>query len=392
MKAMKKVNSNKTPIYRDSGFYLASTENTLKTFKSEVDHPHEPENYIYSRYRNPTVVATEKNIAKLENSNWALLAQSGMAAIDIALSIFQDVNDKSPWLFFTEIYGGTNSFIDLVLIKRRGINVEHFAPDGDSYNMDQFIETIERLRPKLIYFEAISNPMLIVADVKAIIKEAKKRDIVIIIDNTFATPYLWKPLEDGADLVVHSATKYLSGHGNISAGVICGNKKEYMQAAIEYRKWVGHMMSPDDAYRLNTQLHTFELRFKQQIESAFKLAKFLENHMDIEKVFYPGLSSHPTSNIASDLFGEKGFGTIITFQLAGETDDAKRKNSQLFIEKITEHFDLIPTLGDAETIFMPIDAVWGDKYPFPGTLRLSIGIEQYGYIEKIISNALASTT
>ena len=238
MKAMKKVNSNKTPIYRDSGFYLASTENTLKTFKSEVDHPHEPENYIYSRYRNPTVVATEKNIAKLENSNWALLAQSGMAAIDIALSIFQDVNDKSPWLFFTEIYGGTNSFIDLVLIKRRGINVEHFAPDGDSYNMDQFIETIERLRPKLIYFEAISNPMLIVADVKAIIKEAKKRDIVIIIDNTFATPYLWKPLEDGADLVVHSATKYLSGHGNISAGVICGNKKEYMQAAIEYRKWV----------------------------------------------------------------------------------------------------------------------------------------------------------
>ena len=337
-------------------------------------------------------MATEKNIAKLENSNWALLAQSGMAAIDIALSIFQDVNDKSPWLFFTEIYGGTNSFIDLVLIKRRGINVEHFAPDGDSYNMDQFIETIERLRPKLIYFEAISNPMLIVADVKAIIKEAKKRDIVIIIDNTFATPYLWKPLEDGADLVVHSATKYLSGHGNISAGVICGNKKEYMQAAIEYRKWVGHMMSPDDAYRLNTQLHTFELRFKQQIESAFKLAKFLENHMDIEKVFYPGLSSHPTSNIASDLFGEKGFGTIITFQLAGETDDAKRKNSQLFIEKITEHFDLIPTLGDAETIFMPIDAVWGDKYPFPGTLRLSIGIEQYGYIEKIISNALASTT
>jgi len=385
---MKKINSNKTPIYRDSGFYLASTENTLKTFKSEVDHPHEPENYIYSRYRNPTVVATEKSIAKIENSDWALLAQSGMAAIDIALSIFQEANDKRPWLFFTEIYGGTNSYIDLVLVKRRGINVKHFAPEDDTYNIDSYIAALEKHLPKLVYFEAISNPMLIVADVKRIIAEAKKRGIVVIVDNTFATPYLWKPLEDGADLVIHSATKYLSGHGNISAGVLCGNKVEYMKASIEYRKWIGHMISPDDSYRLNTQLHTFELRVKQQIESAFKLAKFLDGHKSIEKVTYPGLPSHPTHAIANSLLKDKGFGAIITFQLAGETDDDKRKNSQSFIEKITNHFDLIPTLGDTETIFMPIDAVWGEKYPFPGTLRLSIGIENYEFIEDVIANAL----
>ncbi|NJO90360.1 MAG: aminotransferase class V-fold PLP-dependent enzyme [Chloroflexia bacterium] len=298
---MKNINSNKTPIYRDSGFYLATTENTLKTFKSEVEHPHEPENYIYSRYRNPTVVAAEKHIAKVENAEWALLAQSGMAAIDIALSIFQEANDNLPWLFFTEIYGGTNSFIDLVLKRRRGINIHRFSPDGDSYNIDAYVSALDKYKPKLVYFEAISNPMLIVADVKAIIGEAKKRGIITIIDNTFATPYLWKPLEDDADIVVHSATKYLSGHGNISAGVLCGNKKEYMQAAIEYRKWVGHMISPDDAYRLNTQLHTFELRVKQQMESAFKLAKFLEAHEKIEKVIYPGLSSHPTHKIASEL-------------------------------------------------------------------------------------------
>jgi cystathionine beta-lyase/cystathionine gamma-synthase len=385
---MKKINTNKTPIYRDSGFYLATTENTLKTFQSEVGHPHEPENYIYSRYRNPTVVAAEKHIAKVENSEWALLTQSGMAAIDIALSIFQEANDNSPWLFFTEIYGGTNSFIDLVLQKRRGINIQRFSPDGDSYSIDAYISALDKYKPKLVYFEAISNPMLIVADVKAIIKEAKKRGIITIIDNTFATPYLWKPLEDEADIVVHSATKYLSGHGNISAGVLCGNIKEYMQAAIEYRKWVGHMISPDDAYRLNTQLHTFELRVKQQMESAFKLAKFLENHEKFEKVIYPGLSSHPTHEIASDLLKDKGFGAIITFQLAGASDDEKRKNSELFISKITEHFDLIPTLGDVETIFMPIDAVWGDKYPFPGTLRLSIGIEPYDFIEGVLSKAL----
>jgi cystathionine beta-lyase/cystathionine gamma-synthase len=385
---MKKVNSNKTPIYRDSGFYLATTENTLKTFQAEASNLHEPESYIYSRYRNPTVVATEKNIAKVENTDWALLTQSGMAAIDIALSIFQEADDNKPWLFFTEIYGGTNSYIDLVLTKRRGINIQRFAPDGDAYNLDQFIATLDEHQPKLVYFEAISNPMLIVADAKAILAETKKRGIISIVDNTFATPYLWKPLEDGADIVVHSATKYLSGHGNISAGVLCGNNIEYMQAAIEYRKWVGHMISPDDAYRLNTQLHTFELRVNQQVESAFSLAKFLEKHDKIEKVVYPGLKSHPTHSIAVDLLKENGYGAIITFQLAGETDDLKRKNSELFISKITEHFDLIPTLGDVETIFMPIDAVWGDKYPFPGTLRLSIGIEPYEYIEWVISGAL----
>lgn len=387
---MKKVNTNKTPIYRDSGFYLGTTENTLATFKSEATHPHEPENYIYSRYRNPTVVAAEKALAKIESSNWALLAQSGMAAIDIALSIFQVAGDNSPWMFFTEIYGGTNSFIDLVLKKRRGINIERFAPDEEGYSLQKFIDAIEKSRPKLVYFEAVSNPMLIVADVKAIIKEAKKRNIVVIIDNTFATPYLWKPLEDGADLVIHSATKYLSGHGNISAGVICGNNNEYMQAAIEYRKWIGHMLSPDDAYRLNSQSQTFELRFKQQIESALKLAQFLDNHNNIEKVFYPGLPSHPTHEIAKELFENKGYGAIITFQLAGATEQQKRINSEKFIEMISQHFDLIPTLGDTETIFMPIDAVWGDKYPFPGTLRLSIGIEPYEIIHSVIDNALKS--
>ena len=385
---MCKVNSNKTPIYRDTGFYLASTENTLKTFKSELEHPHEPKNYIYSRYRNPTVVATEKNLAKVEGSQWALLCQSGMAAIDIALSIFQEAEDHSPWLFFTEIYGGTNSYIDLVLTKRRGINVKRFAPDGNSYNLKKFISALDEYRPKLVYFEAISNPMLIVADVKEILKETRKRGIISIVDNTFATPLLWKPLDDETDIVLHRATKYLSGHGNISAGVLCGNNIEYMKAAIEYRKWTGHMISPDDAYRLNTQLQTFELRVKCQMENAFKLAKFLEKNQKIEMVVYPGLKSHPTYNIASELLKENGFGAIITFQLAGKTDDIKRKNSEIFISKITEHFDLIPTLGDTDTIFMPIDAVWGDKYPFPGTIRLSIGIEPYEYIHDVISRAL----
>ncbi len=385
---MKKINSHRTPIYRESGFYLENSEQTIQAFKSETENPHEPEKYIYSRYRNPTVVDAEQQIMRIEDSEWSLLAQSGMAAIDIALSIFQEAEDKRPWMFFTEIYGGTNSYIDSILIKRRGVNTIRFAPGKENYVLEEFIGTIESQKPRLIYFEAVSNPMLIVADVLSFIQEAKKRDIIVIVDNTFATPYLWKPLADGADLVIHSATKYLSGHGNISAGVISGNDKVLLQKAIEYRKWVGHMISPDDAYRLGTQMQTFELRFQKQIESAFQLAEFLENHYNIEKVFYPGLKSHASHKFADKLFNKKGYGAMITFQLAGDTDNIKRERSKSFIEKFSRYFYLIPSLGDTETIFMPVDAVWGDKYPYPGTIRLSIGIENYEHIESAINFSL----
>jgi cystathionine beta-lyase/cystathionine gamma-synthase len=385
---MKNINSNKTPIYRDAGFFLKTAENTVNAFKDENENVYEPENYIYSRYRNPTVIAVEKKLAEICDSQWCMLVESGMAAIDIALSIFQEKDDNKPWLFFTEIYGGTNSFIDTVLIPRRGIKIERFAPDGNNYSLEKYIETLEKTKPKLVYFETVSNPMLIVADCKRLISEAKKRDIFVIIDNTFPTAHLFNPLNFGADLIIESATKYLSGHGDLTAGIIYGNKPELLNAAIEYRKWVGHMIGPDDAYRLGSQLLTFNLRFAQQIQNAEKLALMLSNHEKIEKVYYPGLKQHPTYQNAIDLFENRGFGAIISFQLSGKSDEHKRNNSKIFIEKISEHFELIPSLGDCNTIFMPIDAVWGNKYPFPGTIRLSLGIEDFNFIEKVITKAL----
>jgi cystathionine beta-lyase/cystathionine gamma-synthase len=386
---MKKINSNKTPIYRDAGFFLGTIEKTLDAFKSETDHPHEPQEYIYSRYRNPTVVAIEKQLQNIIGKGWCLLSQSGMAAIDIALSLCQETGDNRPWLFFTEIYGGTNSYINTILLRRRGVNVQRFAPDGDSYNLEKYIQSLDVLNPKLVYLETVSNPMLIVSDCKRIISEAKKRNILVIIDNTFPTSFLWNPLDDNADLVVESATKYLSGHGNITAGILSGTNETLLKEAIEYRKWIGHMISPDDAYRLGSQLMTFELRYKQQIGSANLLAHFLEEHNKIEKVFYPGLKSHPTHSLAKDLFKNKGYGAIITFQLAGKNDDEKRERSRKFIQNIAEHIELIPSLGDCNTIFMPVDAVWGDKYPYPGTIRLSLGIENYSSIQEIIAKALS---
>jgi cystathionine beta-lyase/cystathionine gamma-synthase len=384
----KEVNSSRLPVYRDAGFELYDAATTAKAFKEESEHKRVPENYIYSRYRNPTVVSAEDEILKIEGSSWALLTQSGMSAIDVALSVFQNGKETGPWLFFSEIYGGTISFIESILKKRRGLEIHYFSPENGDYNLADFEKVISDLKPEVIYIESVSNPMLIVANVSELIKIARKSGAKVIVDNTFATPLLYKPLEDGADIVIHSATKYFSGHGNISAGVVCGNDKNIMQSAIEYRKFVGHMLSPDDAYRLQTQLLTFKIRFQQQCENALKLAEFLSWQKVIEKVWYPGLKNHPTHRNAVKIFKSEGFGAMITFDFGGADKVEKRYRRDRFISFVGDRIKLIPTLGDPHTILMPIEAVWGTKYPESGMIRLSVGFEEYKELETTINTAL----
>ena len=385
---MKKINANLTPLYREAGFNLQNSKRTKEAFVAEANNEHEPEDYIYSRYRNPTTVATEKQIMALENCKWAMLAETGMAAIDIAVSIFQKGKDTRPSLYFHEIYGGTNYFIDNILIKRRNLDVHRFYAKDGNYDFVELERQLAEIQPEFLYFEAVSNPMLIVADVKRIIKLAKQYKAKIIVDNTFGTPYLWKPLSDGADLVIHSVTKFLSGHGNITAGVICGNDKELMKEAIEYRKLTGHFISPDDAYRLGTQLKTFELRFQKHCDNAMALATFLENQPQIEKVLYPGLKSHQTQKEAIELFGDKGFGGMITFDIKGNSDADKREKCDRFIAALEDLIPLIPTLGEVDTTLLHIEPVWGDKYPLPGMIRLSVGIENIDKLKDLIGGAL----
>jgi len=385
---IKNINTSHSPLYREAGFNLKNSKLTEEAFLSELDHPHEPENYIYSRYRNPTVVQVEKQIMKLEESKWALLVETGMAAIDVAVSIFQKGSKTKPWLFFHEIYGGTNSYIDSVLIKRRGLDIHRFYANNGIYDYEKLENLLQEIKPEFLYFEAVSNPMLIVADVKKIITLAKKYKTKIIVDNTFGTPYLWKPLADGADLVIHSVTKYLSGHGNITAGVICGNDIQLMKEAIEYRKWAGHFLSPDDAHRLGTQLKSFNLRFEQHCKNALTIAQYLENHSKIESVLYPGLKSHKTNKEATDLFENNGFGGIITFDIKGISDEDKRGKCNTFIKNLSEQIPLIPTLGEADTILLPVEPVWGAKYPLPGVIRLSVGIEETETLINILRKGL----
>jgi cystathionine beta-lyase/cystathionine gamma-synthase len=383
-----RINSSRTPVYRDSGFELFDADTTSAAFKREAENEREPDLYIYSRYRNPTVISAEEEIMRLENCKWALLTQSGMSAVDTAVSVFQNGKMTRPWLFFSEIYGGTISFADSILKKRRGLEIQTFAPVNGKYNLPDFENVMKSLKPGFVYVETISNPLLIVTDVIKIIDIAKKHGSKVIVDNTFATPLLFKPLEKGADIVVHSATKYFSGHGNLTAGVICGNENSIMQSAIEYRKSVGHMLSPDDAYRLQTQIQTFELRFTRQCDNAMKLSDILSKDPAVKKVYYPGLASHITYPEATTVFGGKGFGAMITIDLAGEEAAEKRRRRDGFIRNVSDKIKLIPTLGDPHTILMPIEAVWGAKYPEPGMIRLSVGFEEYTGLEATVINAL----
>lgn len=386
----KTINSSRTPIYRDAGFELYDAETTAKAFTDEKNPVHDPEMYIYSRYRNPTVVAAEEEIMKLEGTSWSLLTQSGMSAIDTALSIFQKGDKTSPWLFFSEIYGGTISFAESILKARRGLDIHSFNPVMERYDLTAFETLMKKLKPEILYIESISNPMLIVPYSAGIIKIAKKYGAVAIVDNTFATPYLWKPVESGADIVVHSATKYFSGHGNLTAGVLCGNNPHHFKAALEYRKFIGHMLSADDAYRLNTQIQTFSLRFRQQCSNAYQIAILLSKSKKVAKVWYPGLKGHPSHDEAVTLFGNKGFGGMVTFDLDGKSKSEKGKRRDILIKAVSDKIRLIPTLGDPHTILMPVEAVWGVKYPEPGMIRLSAGFEDTDELIATIKKGLSS--
>jgi cystathionine beta-lyase/cystathionine gamma-synthase len=386
----KMVNTSRTPVYRDAGFELYDAETTKNAFTQETELERIPEVYIYSRYRNPTVIAAEEEIMKLEECRWALLTESGMSAIETAVSVFQKGRSTGPWLFFSEIYGGTISFIESVLKGRRGLDIHTFSPANEKYDLQEFEKLMASVRPELVYIEAISNPMLIVTDAPAVITSAHKYGARVIVDNTFATPALWRPLNSGADVVVHSATKYLSGHGDITAGVVCGNDPEIMKSAIEYRKFVGHMLSPDDAYRLSSHIQTFELRFRQQCINAARICILLRQHPAVRKVWYPGLDEHPTHPEAVKLFGKRGFGGMITFDFDGSNESGKKSKRDKFIKAVSENIKLIPSLGDPKSILMPVESVWGTKYPEPGMIRLSLGFEDTVKLEETIIRGLES--
>jgi cystathionine beta-lyase/cystathionine gamma-synthase len=288
---------------------------------------------VYTRWWNPTNQAAESKIADLESAQNALLFSSGMAAITSA--ILTIVRPGDHVVSMRDVYGATFEFMSGFLPK---INVEVTFVDAN--HLEEIREAVGD-NTKLVYLETPTNPTLKVVDIGAVKRQLSGRDAKIAVDNTFATPYNQQPLKLGADVVLHSATKYLGGHADITAGVIVSDR-EFISKVYETRKLLGGVLDPHAAWLLIRGLKTFELRMRRHNENAMKVAQFLSRHRMIREVFYPGLPSHPQYKIARKQM--HGFGGMLSFIPRRDGRYASQVLDRLKMIK------LAPSLGGVETL------------------------------------------
>jgi methionine-gamma-lyase len=322
--------------------------------------------YIYSRYGNPTLAAVQKKIAALENAEAAVVTASGMAAISGAL--LGTLKHGDELISTASVYGGTYRLMRDML-PDMGITVRHVGVDLVG------LEEALSARTKVLYVETPTNPTVRLVDLEKAIAFAKKHKLISIIDNTFATPVLQQPLAMGFDMVVHSATKALSGHTDLIAGVAAGSQRwmDRMQHMVIY---LGGMMDPEVAFLLNRGIKTLSLRVRKQCENAMAVAKFLERHPKVARVHYPGLKSHPDHAIAKRQM--RAFGSMLAFDLKGGLPAARR-----FCDRV-QVFLLAVSLGGVESLV--ILPAYTSHYNMtvkelatagvaPGSVRVSLGIE-----------------
>ncbi len=288
----------------------------------------------YLRLNNtPNHVALHSKLAALENAEAALVTASGMAAISTALLTVLSSGDHL--LAQDCLYGGTHNLLTN--------DFESFGLSYDFINGDDPASWENKLRPntKAIYVEAMTNPLLEVADLKAVVEFARRHNLVSIIDNTFASPVNFRPVELGFDLSLHSGTKYLNGHSDIVAGV-CAGRTDLVEKITHRLNHLGGSMDAHAAFLFHRGIKTLALRVRYQNESTLRLAQFLEKHPAVEKVNYAGLESHPRHKRARELF--EGFGGVLSFEIAGDVERAER-----FIKKTTLPI-VAPSLGGVETL------------------------------------------
>lgn len=362
--------------------------------------------FIYGRYWHPGVAATEELLARLEDRNaWAVLTSSGMAAIDCALSVLQKsgTTQRGPWMYPSELYGGTLKYFEEVLQKRRGIQVSKIELDlfPSATATEEFAKRIRADKPEVVFFEPVTNPSLSVLDVEEVIRAGREVSAKVIVDNTFASPLLFSPLKYGADLVVHSVTKSLSGHGNITAGLICGlpdgngdvpcvhngndQRCGFRAAVLDHRKTIGCVLSPRDAFELAHEADTFRVRAAAANMNAMLLAEFLESRIR-RRVIYPGLASHPNHRTARKIFQAGFFGSMIAIELDDSCD------VDLFMDSLSENgIECRLTLGDLSTTFLPAARVFKRFESYSRMLRISVGIEPFEKLQSAFEHALSSS-
>lgn len=315
-----------TPIYQSSTFAYGSAEDGRARFAGEQP------GFIYSRMANPTVQALEYQLAQLEGADEALVVASGMAAIS---SIFYALASQGDEIAFIDpVYGGTAAFL-IQTLTRAGITVRRYQ-DDDHLLAEITAET------KIILFEPITNPTLKVSDYRKVKLAAEKVGAITICDNTFLTPYLFKPLEHGIDIVMHSATKYLSGHGDLIAGVVAGPKALMQPIRTIALKHIGAAIGPQEAYLLQRGLRTLALRMDAHLAGAAKVAAFLATHPSIAKVYYPGLADDQGHQVLSETIN--AFGGMVSIELEGGFNRAAQ-----FLDHLNL-FTQAVSLGDLESL------------------------------------------
>ncbi|TQR10134.1 trans-sulfuration enzyme family protein [Psychrobacillus soli] len=335
----------------------------------------------YGRYGNPTIKLLEEKIAFLEQGEEALALSSGMAAISNALLCYLTSGDHV--LVTKDIYGGTHHFLT-VLAPRFGIEFDFV----DCTDLEAVAASIKS-NTKVLYIETPSNPSLTILDIKALSKLAHEQGLAVIVDNTFMTPLLQRPLDLGADLVVHSATKYINGHGDVIAGLVVGNKRDISFIRKNLMGDLGQNLNAWEAYMILRGIKTMAIRMKKHNENALAIAEFLNEHPFISKVNYPGLISHPQYELAQTQM--EGMGGIVTFELKGDFDTAKRFLNQLELAMISF------SLGDPETLVQHPASMTHASIPkserekfgiSDGLIRLSAGLENADDIIEDLKNSL----
>lgn len=351
-----------TPLFQTSTFIFDKAEQGAERFAGEES------GYIYTRLGNPTTRQLEHRVAAMEGLEDAAATATGMAAVSAALLTNLKMGDHL--IASNALYGCSFALINHQF-KRFGIEVT-FVDMTDH----QAIEAAIRENTKVIYAETPINPNMVVIDLSFIAQFAKRHDLVSIIDNTFLTPILQRPGEFGIDMVVHSATKYLNGHGDVVAGIVCGSGQMIADLKMTTLKDIGGTMSPHDAWLIMRGLKTLPIRMAQHCANAQVVAEFLQKQDKVKQVFYPGLSSHQGHAFIGKQMSHAG--GVIAFELTGSIEDGKRFINQMKL------FSIAVSLGDAESLIQHPASMTHSPYTpeeralagiSDGLIRISVGLE-----------------
>jgi cystathionine beta-lyase/cystathionine gamma-synthase len=320
-----------TPIYQSASFVYDTIDTMDAIFGGERP------GYVYTRYGNPTVAALERAVATLEGGETAVAYASGMAAIHAVL-LALDVVSGVAVVAAQDLYGATSTLLTTIFA-RQGVNVRLV----DMADLEQVEAALRELRPKVVLAEMISNPLLKVVDLEQVAALAHAHDATLVVDSTFTSPYLLQPLRYGADVVIHSTTKYLGGHGDVTGGIAVA-PAVYRPRLEVVERLVGGILSPHEAYLTLRGIKTLPLRVRQQCQNALTMARWLAEHPRIRTVHYPGLEQHPGHGIATRLLREGCFGSVLSFELV----DGDRARVFAFLNRLRLCL-LATTLGDIYT-------------------------------------------